>query len=132
MREDYECFRQAGGEVAVVTMGTPDQMAEFRKRLDLPFACFADPGRIAYQAFELAKGSIGKVAGMAVWKKSFMALLRHGGGLPVGDPMQMPGAFVIDSAGVIQFAHYPRNSADHPSHESMIKTVRHCVESKRV
>jgi peroxiredoxin len=132
VRKDYESFRQAGGDVAAVTMGTPDQVTEFRKRLDLPFDCFADSGRIAYQAFGLAKGSIGKIAGVAVWKQSFKALLRHGGGIPIGDPMQMPGTFVIDSTGVIQFAHYPRNSADHPSHEVMIKAIRHRVNSKSV
>ncbi len=129
VRRSYAKFSDAGGAVAVVTMGNPDQTSAFRRRLDLPFECFSDPDRIAYQAFGLEKGSIREIAGTSVWKQSFKALLSHGGGIPVGDPMQMPGAFVIDSAGVVQFAHYARNSADHPSNEAMIKAIRHSVES---
>lgn len=124
VRRDYEKFREAGGDVAVVTMGTPEQVVAFRMRLDLPFECFADPDRDAYRAFGLEQGSLRKVAGLAVWARSFRALLRHGGGMPVGDPMQMPGAFVIDSRGVLQFVHYPRNSADQPCHDDMLQAIK--------
>ena len=94
-------------------MGNAQQTAAFRKRHKLPFVCLADPGREAYQAF-------GQIAGPRVWAGGIKALLRCGG-LPSGDVRQMPGAFVIDRSGIVQFTHYPSTSADYPPHEAMIE-----------
>lgn len=105
----------------MVSMGNAKQTAAFRQRHKLPFVCLADPGREAYQAFGLGRGTIGQIAGPRVWASGIKALLRGGGGLPSGDVRQMPGAFVIDRTGIVQFTHYPINSADYPPHEAMIE-----------
>ncbi len=123
MQQDYESFREAGGSVGVITMGTPEQVSIFQDRLKLSFPCFADPKRSAYAAFGIPQGSINQIAGPAVWARSTLALLRHGGGMPIGDPRQLHAAFVVDGGGVIRFAHYPHNSADLPQHADMVSTI---------
>ena len=107
----------------MITMGTPEQAAAFRERLELPFPCFADPERAAYKAFGIPRASLGQLAGPAVWIRGGRALWRHGGGLPVGDPRQLHAAFVIDTHGGVRFVHYPRHAADLPSHHAMIAVI---------
>ena len=123
VRRDYASFRAAGGDVALITMGTPQQANTFRQRLRLPFPVLADPDRAAYRAFGLDSGSLWQIAGPRVWLKGVKALFRGGASQPVGDVRQMPGAFVIDREGVIRFAHYARHSADYPQHAAMLAAV---------
>jgi len=120
VRKDYPRFQNAGGEVALVTMGTPEQAAEFRARLQLPFPCLADAERAAYRAYGLPRGGVGAVAGPAMWAAGWKALLSHGVGKVIGDPYQLPGSFVIDTAGVIRHAHRATSSADWPSNDELI------------
>ncbi len=124
MRKDQQRFEQAGGRVGVVTMGTPEQAAAFRQRRELTFPCLADPDREAYRAFGLGRGTLGQIAGPAVWGAGIKALARGGIGVPVGDTMQMPGAFIIDREGVVRWVHYPANQAERPSHEAMLEVLR--------
>lgn len=129
VRRDYPQFQAAGGEVLVVTMGTVSQAAAFRRRLDLPFRCLADPAKTAHEAFQVGRGTASQVAGPAVWVPAVKALLKHGVGIPKGDKMQMQGAFVIDTAGVIRFRHDPANSADNPTNEELIGVLREISQS---
>lgn len=124
MRDDYKRFLDAGGDVAVVTMGTADQTAAFRERIQLPFICLADPERVAYRAFGVPKGTFGQIAGPAVWRGGLKAVLRAGFGKPVGDVLQLQGSFIIDQHGIIRFVHLPQHSADRPTNEELIAQLR--------
>lgn len=120
VRDEYERFTKAGGQVAVVTMGQPSQARQFREYYRLPFPLLSDPQRSAYQAFHVPRGGILSVAGPGIWAAGAQSLLKHGLGQIVGDPYQLPGAFVIDRAGKIAYAHYSRTSADVPTNEQLI------------
>ena len=126
MRDDYPRFQTAGGDVVVVTMGTPDQTAAFRDRNRLPFVCLADPERLAYRAFGVPRGTLNQVAGPTVWAGGLKALVRAGVGKPIGDVLQLHGTFVIDTGGVIRFAHLPKHSADRPTNGTLIKQLAAC------
>jgi hypothetical protein len=99
VRDEHQRFVQAGGQVAMVGMGTVEQTAAFREAMRLPFRCLADPEKVAYRAFGLRQATLGQVAGPRMWLRGVKAMLRGGLGLPIGDPWQMPGTFVIDGAG---------------------------------
>ena len=101
VRDEYPRFEQAGGDVAVVTMATPEQAATFRSSYELPFRLMADPQVEAYRAFGLQRGSVWQVAGPANWAAGLKPFLRHGVGRPVGDPFQLAATFVIDRKGRI-------------------------------
>ena len=120
---DYGRIQGAGGDVAVVTMGTVTETAAFRSRYGLNFSCFADPDRVAYRAYEIPLGRAIQIAGPAVWASGLRSFLRVGLGMPVGDVRQMPAALVMDSSGVIRFRHDATTSADNPSHEELIKVL---------
>ena len=123
MRDEYPRFQKAGGEVAVVTMAEPEQAAAFRSRYELPFRLLADPQRQAYRAFGLQRGNVWKVAGPAIWAAGLKSFVRHGAGMPVGDPFQLAGTFVIDREGVICHVHYAANSADRPPNAELIAAL---------
>lgn len=124
MQQDYPRIQSAGGAVAMVTMGAPAQAAEFRARLQLPFPCLADPDRAAYRAYGLPRGGLGAVAGPTMWAAGWQALRRHGVGKVTGDPYQLPGSFVIDTAGVIRHAHRATTSADWAANDELIGVLR--------
>jgi peroxiredoxin len=123
VRDAYPRFQQAGGEVVMVGMGTPQETAAFRDQLRLPFPCLADADQTAYQAYGLERGRVSQIAGPAVWLSGLKALVRGGAGKPKGDVRQMPGSFVIDRDGRIQYVHRPRNSADHPPNDKLIAAL---------
>jgi len=123
VQKDYPRFRDTGGDVALVTMGTTEQAAAFRAQQKLSFRCLADAERAAYRAYGLPRGSVGAVAGPAMWAAGWKALLRHGVGKVIGDPYQLPGSFVIDTAGIIRHAHRATTSADWASNEELIAVL---------
>jgi len=123
VRDDYPRFVRAGGDVAVVTMGSVEQTAAFRGRHQLAFACLADPDRKAYEAFDVRRGTTGQIVGPAVWGAGLKAMLRAGVGKPVGDVMQLHASFVIDTEGIVRYVHLPKNSADRSTNDELITAL---------
>ncbi|MBC8356917.1 MAG: redoxin domain-containing protein [Planctomycetes bacterium] len=124
VRNDYDRFLDAKGDVAVITMGSVEQTAAFRDRNQLPFICLADPNRVAYQAFGVPRASVLQVAGPAVWAGGLKATLRAGIGKPVGDVLQLHGSFIVDGKGIVGYIHMPQHSADQPTNDELIEQLR--------
>jgi peroxiredoxin len=117
-------FAEAGAEIALITMSTPDEATECRKQFKLPFAVLADPDRACYRAFQVPRGSLLDVSGPKTWLAGFAAVLKHGVALPKQDVKQLSGAFVVDREGDLRFVHLAKHSADLPSHEAMLAVAR--------
>ena len=49
--------------------------------------------------------------------------VRHGAGMPMGDPFQLAGTFVIDQEGIIRYVHHAVNSADLPPNAELIAAL---------
>lgn len=124
VRDDYERFRAAGAEVAVVTMGTPEQAAAFREERSLPFTCLSDPEQQAYRAFEIPRGGMSQIAGPAVWGAGLRATLRGGVRQPQGDLQQLHGVVVVDGRGVVRYVHRAKSSADMPPNDEILDVLR--------
>jgi peroxiredoxin len=127
VRDDYQRFLDADGDVAVVTMGSAEQTAAFRERNRLPFVCLADPQRIAYEAYGVPRASVLQVAGPSVWAGGLKATLRAGVGKPVGDVLQLHGSFIVDREGVLRYIHLPKHTADKPTNEELIRQLKKLV-----
>jgi peroxiredoxin len=120
VRDEYERFQTAGGQVAAVTMATPEQAGSFRKSQRLPFACLSDEKREAYEAYDVPRGSMLQVAGPGVWGAGLKALVRGGLGVPQGDVQQLQSTVVIDTGGVVRYVHRPKSSAENPTNDEII------------
>ena len=123
VRDEYDKFQQAGGQVALVTMGRPEQVRQFRDYLSLPFVLLSDPDQAAYRAFHVPRGGLLDVAGPSMWAAGARAIFARGAGQIIGDPYQLPGSFVIDRSGRIALAHYSRTSADLPENAELLAAL---------
>jgi peroxiredoxin len=123
IRKNVERFTEAGAEIAMITMGTGDDAAEFRKRLELPFTVLADENQECYRAFSVPRGGVLSVIGPHLLPSGLLQTFKHGAGKPVGDPWQLPGAFVIDKQGMIRFAHRAKHSADWPKNDDLLAAI---------
>ena len=120
LQRDLPLFDRAGVQVVAITMGNAKQAAAFHNRYQLSFPCLADDAGKAYQAFGLSRGGIAAVALPHLSLAGLMTVARYGVGVPIGDPRQLPGAFVIDRSGIIRLAHRGRDAGDMPDHELAI------------
>ncbi|HMP90739.1 MAG TPA: redoxin domain-containing protein [Kiritimatiellia bacterium] len=74
---------------------------------------FHDPERKLYRAFGLHQSPLISVFNKQVWKKGRQAKARYGAALPKSNPMQLPGAFLIDQ-GVIIAGECTLSPDEHP------------------
>ena len=122
MRDAYPQFQILGIDVGAVTFGNPETTDRFCMHHDAPFACFADPARRAYDAFGLScNPSVFTLAHPRGWPAFFRAVRR--GRKPFKGRLsvrQMPGAFLIDSAGELRYEHRNRYPADNPPLEELL------------
>lgn len=85
-----------------IHMGTPEQGEEFFARFDPEARAVSDPDKELYRAFGLERGTVWSLMGPSVWWSGTKAMLKGNGmGLPVGDPMMMPGVFLIHAGRVV-------------------------------
>ncbi|NBO64989.1 MAG: hypothetical protein EBU88_09130 [Acidobacteria bacterium] len=102
-------------------MGTEKQAASFIERWgDSDIPRFSDPEASLYHEFGLGRVSLLELFNPRVWMRGFSAAIlnRFGFGKPIGDPLQMPGAFLVRNGKVIrEYRH--RTPADRPDYESL-------------
>ncbi len=101
-------------ELLFVHMGTPAEGDAFFAKYGDGLRAIADPEKVLYQGFGLRRGGLKQMFGPNVWKRGFEATFKgHGVGRPIGDPWQMPGAFLIEGRTIL--AHHDFDHAgDHP------------------
>lgn len=115
LRQQEDRFQRLGARVALVGLGTSEETAAFKAQFKVPFAMIADPQKQLFKAFQLRRASTMALLSIGTAVKGVAAMARgHRPGLPKGDVRQLPGVFIIDTAGRIRFSHFARHPADHP------------------
>jgi len=116
--ERREFLRERNIRPVLVHMGKDaDAMRVFRKYGLEDSLRVSDPSQNLYRAFGLGRANFWKMLNPIVWIRMFAAAVvrRHGAGPPIGDPMQMPGVFLVHRGRVIMdFRH--RTIADRPDY----------------
>lgn len=112
-----------GVQLALVHLSSEPQAAEFFAAwglADLPRV--SDPRRELYAALELPKGNLRTLFGPRVWWRGFRAGAPRwlggaglGVGRPQGDPLQMPGTFLLHRGAVVR-EHRHVDAADRPDY----------------
>jgi peroxiredoxin len=125
LRRQKEAFDRLGAQVVLVGLGDVEETAAFKQRFEVPFQMIADPQKRLFSAFRLKKASTGSLISAKVVVKGVKALAKgHGMGVPRGDVRQLPGVFIIDTAGRILFSHHAEGPADHPRPEDLLAALR--------
>ncbi|MDB5390763.1 MAG: alkyl hydroperoxide reductase/Thiol specific antioxidant/Mal allergen [Planctomycetaceae bacterium] len=81
----------------------------------------SDPTQKLYQAFELRRGSVWQVAGPGTWWRGLKTVLSGNGfGVPAGDILQLPGAFLLQDGRIVKaFRH--KTSSDRPNYQELAR-----------
>jgi len=114
IRCEYQKILAAGMHIVCVANGPYKVGKAFEIYFDLPFPVLVSENAAPFSAYGLERVSISALLTPRVIIKGFVALLHgHIQGRIIGDPMQMPGTFIIDTRGIVQFVHRNRDAADH-------------------
>lgn len=77
-----------------------------------------------FATFGLQRGTFLQRFGPAVWLHGLRAVLKgHGVGAPRGDPLQVPGAFVVRD-GEVPWSHRANHAGDQPRLRDVIEVIR--------
>lgn len=122
-----EAIAQAGLNIAVVLMGTPEAALAFSQQYAPGLLCLADPERKAYRAFGLERGTLFQTfLNPKVWQ-AISAARRKGYKVepppPGQDAMQMSGTFIIGTDGKVELPYYYDHIADHPPLDLLLNGV---------
>ncbi len=128
LRGDGSKFTRAGGRVVLIGLGAPARAEWFCEERKLkPFVCTSDPGNAAHRAYGLKRGSLRQVMGPRVyfgWAKArVLSDIPTPSWKPGEDIMQMPGTFVIDTKGIVRYAHRNRDVTDNPPNGPILELL---------
>lgn len=122
-REDQ--FQRLGAQVVLVGLGTPEETADFKEQFQVPFPMVSDSEKRLFRDFDLKQMSPSSMLSVGLAIKGFMTMAKgHHMGVPKGDVLQLPGVFIIDTAGRIRYSHYARDPSDHPDPDSLLNVLQ--------
>ena len=130
LRRDYDRFGEAGLHLVAVGQGTPEEGAQFQRRLKLPYPILVDADRAAYRAYGLREGTSKEMTGPRVGIAFFRSLLRGhrpGGVGQHGNISQLHGEFLIDREGILRYAVRPTRPSDIPATDDLIAAARDLI-----
>jgi len=124
LRRNKNSFDKAGARVVLVGMGTPSESTKFAEKFRVSFPIVTDPQRKLYRRFELKQMSTLGFFSPSLALKGVSAIAGgHSLGMPQGDVRQLPGVFIINTAGEIVYSHFSSNPADHPDAKTIIAAL---------
>jgi peroxiredoxin len=107
-----------GTQIIFVHMSDPKKFADYITNAGLAeVGSITDPEKNLYHAFNLKRGNAIELFGPKALTRAVFngSLFKHGLGAPSGDPLQMPGTFLIHKGKVIKsFIH--KSVADRPDY----------------
>ncbi len=115
MEEVHEAFDDPGFPEPLFFHQASVEAAKLFFAARLPGAhAVADPDGFFYDAFGLRRGNALQLLGPGVWLRGLRAAMKgHFVGRPTGDPLRMPGTFLVRGRSVM-WQHRSRHAGDHP------------------
>jgi len=98
LAEQYREFVDAGAEVVTVLSDSADRAHSYFEQHGIPFSCLVDPGHQVYDLYQVERRSVS-----------------------MG---QRPGLFVIDSNGIVQYAHIGWQQWEIPENAGVLEVCR--------
>ena len=127
LRDDRERFEEAGAVIVLIGLGTPDRAAWFCRDKSIPFACLADPDQVAYQAYDLRTAGLSEILraenGLKYLRLQVKTETRQRTAKRGEDVLQLGGTFVVDTGGVIRYAHRNRHTGDNPPNDEVLEAI---------
>ena len=128
LRDDRERFEKAGATVVLVGLGSPDRAGWFCEDKDIPFPCLSDPDQSAYEAFGLRKAGLNEILraenGLKYMRLQLKGETRQRTAKRGEDVLQLGGTFVVDTGGIVRYAHRNRHTGDNPPNDEVLDALK--------
>lgn len=109
IRKSYDAITKMGVKVVMITQAEPERAAFYAKEQNLKGTLLSDPNYEVYRAYGLLDGNGPQILGTPDIDYTIGEKLQNDRiGTPralVDNPWLLPGEFIIDTSGVIQFAY---------------------------
>ena len=112
--------------MVAIGLGTVQRAAKFKQDNELPYVVLADREQLGYQAYGLGKAGLSDIFKpdlILSGVRAFKAGARQGKGS--GDPSQLPGTFIVDPAGMIQYAKPAKIASDLAATAELLSWIDH-------
>ncbi len=126
LRQDVTRFCERGVTLALINVADTKQTNLFcaERDLGLPFLCLSDPQRSAFTAYGLSRVGPLELFTPHVVARGIQATLHgHFVGMPKGDLFQMPGVFIVDTEGIVRYAHRSKDMSDNPPNADLFAVL---------
>lgn len=112
--------------IVFVTLGTPEQTEEFRKKMKSPHRFISDPDKTLHNLFSLQQGGMAQLFNPHTISRALTLLAQgHFQGLkPQQDVKQLPGVFLVEQDGTITWEYRARDAADNPPPDQIRARLR--------
>lgn len=108
-----------------VGLGQPKHARQFGDKLAPSVACITHEEPVLHAAYGIGRGNILRlIAPDAIKAGARAAAKGHAQGQATGDTQRLPGTFVVDSDGIVRYAHYGRYAGDHPDMPEILRRWR--------
>jgi peroxiredoxin len=117
----------AGLQLVALALGEPKHAERYCGKLAPNMECFADDKNDGYYAWGLKQGTAGEffTHGLDVLKASAKAMAAgHMQGAATGDARMLPGTFIVDRDGVIQYTYYSEYAGDDPAIDILVNEAK--------
>ena len=125
MRDAYEEFRGAGGEVVAVGTGSPELGRAFAADYSIPYPVLVDSKGEAARVASLVSTPFWRMFHPASWSGTRRAWKAgHRIGEPGARVTQLGATFVVGPGPKLHYAHRDAHSADHPPLDALLAALQ--------
>lgn len=111
-------------DLVVIGSGDPDHFSEFREKTGYDGLLFTDPSLKVFSILDFSNSMMGMMSIGAVVKAASAFKKGYRQGAVQGSALQLGGAVVIDTSGVVRFFYKGAKAGDHPSIEALLRSVK--------
>ena len=124
MESHKDEFTKLGLPVVAIALGKPKHAERYCGRLAPSISCYCDGVETAvYTAYGLEQGKMSFLNPGLVKAGARAMAAGHRLGKTTGDVYMLPGSFIIDGAGVVQYAYYSQHAGDHPDLGKLLAAI---------
>lgn len=122
LEQAHEKITAAGLGLQAIGLGEPKHARHFCGKLAPHVNCHVDLDKEAYATYGLKQFGLAGIMNLGMYQASLRAAANgHVQGEATGDTRMLPGTFIVDQDGIVQFAHYSTHAGDHPNIDKMLK-----------
>jgi peroxiredoxin len=115
-----------GLPVVAIALGQPKHAQRYCGQLAPSIDCYCDGEETAvYTAYGLEQGGTTSILNPGLLKASVRAMSAgYKQGKATGDVRMLPGTFIVDGDGRIQYAYYSEHAGDHPDLDRLLAAIK--------